>query len=318
MASKPVHLVERAAERLLQSGLLDASRSPGAARPEDIEAGPRGAGAGDAGFRDQGPAPGPAPGIDPGLGRSADQDRNLPARPIVDQDTLVKAGLMDWSQARSRIAEEFRLVQGQVLRAEPAEGESQAPMNLILVTSAKPGEGKSFTALNLAASIARQRDREVLLVDVDSKPDSLGAQLGLREARGLLDLLTVPGLQADDLVVATSLDRLGVLPIGANAEQSAELFATRQMATLIQDMARRHPNRIIILDAPPCLSSSDPSTFAPLVGQTVLVVQAETTQRPEVEAALDLIQTCPTIMLLLNKVQLMSKHAFGAYTKAYS
>jgi receptor protein-tyrosine kinase len=249
---------------------------------------------------------------------SAPPERTPRPAPI-DAATLERAGLVSWSRTRSRVSEEIRLLQSQLLRSAfaPADGR-QTPLNLVMVTSARPGEGKSFAALNIAAGIARQQDREVLLVDADGKQHNLGEKLGLAGAPGLLDLIADPGLTPNDLVVACELPKLSVLPVGRPIEQSAELFATRQMASVIAGLGRRYADRIVILDAPPCLSSSDPSTLAPLVGQVVFVVQAEQTQREEVEAGLDLVQSCPTLMLLLNKVKMKTTHAFGAYATPYA
>ena len=297
MASKPFHLVERAAERLRQEGLLEGA--------------PLGA-----------PPPPPLPD----LATSAPDEvtepvrrEPRPTRPVIETARLEQAGMVPWNRSRSRVSEEIRLLQSQLLRAAfaPADGR-QTPLNLVMVTSARPGEGKTFAALNIAAGIARQQDREVLLVDADGKPDGLGQKLGLADVPGLLDLVSCPGLDLVDLVVPSELPKLSVLPVGRPLEQSAELFATRQMASVIGGLGRRYADRIVLLDAPPCLSSSDPSTLAPLVGQVVFVVQAEQTQREEVESALDLVQTCPTITLLLNKVQMSTTHSFGAYASPYA
>jgi receptor protein-tyrosine kinase len=108
-----------------------------------------------------------------------------------------------------------------------------------------------------------------------------------------------------------------VLSFGASGD-GAELLASRQMARVIRNIGRRFAERVVILDAPPCLASSDAAAMAPVVGQIVFVVEAEQTQRPEVEAALDLIQACPTITLLLNKVQLRARHTFGGYYSTYT
>jgi receptor protein-tyrosine kinase len=137
-------------------------------------------------------------------------------------------------------------------------------------------------------------------------------------APGLLALALDPRLEPDALIARTGLDSLSVLPIGTQPEKSPELFATRKMANVIRDLGQRYADRIVILDAAPCLSSSDPSTLAPIVGQIILVVEAERTQRAEVEAALDLIQVCPSISLLLNKVQVTTSHTFGAYASPYT
>lgn len=237
----------------------------------------------------------------------------------IDLSALERAGMIDWNQARSRISEEFRIVQRQVLRnASAPEIVEQGHANLIMLTSARPGEGKSFVALNLASGIARQRDHDVLLVDIDYKHDSIGTALGLSGGRGLLDLVTDPSLDPDEVIVKTGLKNLSILPIGQHAERSPELFASRQATRLIQSLGRRYADRLVILDAPPCLATSEPGVLASVVGQVVMVVEAEKTQREEVEAAMDIVHACPTITLLLNKVQVASRYSFGAYASSYA
>jgi receptor protein-tyrosine kinase len=237
---------------------------------------------------------------------------------IIETAALERAGMIDWEQPRSRVAEEFRIAQRQILRnaASPATSE-QGQGNLIMITSARPGEGKSFFALNLASSIARQRDHDVLLVITDHKRDSIGPALGLSAARGLLDLMVDPTLDPDDLIVRTGLNHLSILPIGQQGALSGELFASRRATRLIQSLARRYADRLVILDTPPCLAASEPGILAPIVGQTVMVVEAEKTQREEIETSIELIQDCPAITLLLNKVQLENRHGFGSYYSSY-
>jgi receptor protein-tyrosine kinase len=109
-----------------------------------------------------------------------------------------------------------------------------------------------------------------------------------------------------------------VLPIGQERARSSELFAGREMVELIRRLGRQYTDRLLILDAAPCLSTSDPSAMAAIAGQIVFVVEAERTQRAEIEAALDLVQACPHIMLLLNKMQMTARHTFGAYSSYYS
>ncbi|HYZ25038.1 MAG TPA: hypothetical protein VE690_23085, partial [Rhodopila sp.] len=171
LTPKGPHLIERAAERLLQSGALDRSVSQ---LLRHVAASP------DA----QDPSPQQA---DAAARRSA-------GRTSVDAAALERAGMLDWSRARSRISEEFRLIQRQIIRSAFGPGAEPGYSNLLLVTSARPGEGKSFMATNLAGSIARQGDNYVLLVDADSKRDSIGTSLGLVESRGLLDLAADPEL----------------------------------------------------------------------------------------------------------------------------
>jgi receptor protein-tyrosine kinase len=266
------------------------------------------------------PAPLAAPPTVSQTGTSRDAERSdlVQGPPTIDAVALERGGMVDWSRTRSRISEEFRLVQRQILRAAFGPGAEPGFSNLLMVTSARPGEGKSFTSVNLAGSIARQGDHHVLLVDADSKRDSFCYALGLAEMRGLLDLVANPKLDPSPLIVKTPIDRLSILPVGRERERSAELFSTKEMTRLIQSLGRRYADRLLVLDAPPCLSTSDPAVLAPVVGQILFVVEADRTQRDEVEASLDLIQACPNITLVLNKQQISSRYTFGAYSSYYS
>lgn len=260
------------------------------------------------------PDPAPLP-----RGYVADAAASLLQGPAsVDAVSLERAGMVDWSRTRTRISEEFRLVQRQIIRSAFGPGAEPGFSNLLLVTSARPGEGKSFMSTNLAGSIARQGDHHVLLVDADSKRDSICYNLGLAQARGLLDLAANPKLDPAPLIVKTPIERLSILPVGRERERSAELFSTKEMTRLIQSLGRRYADRLLILDAPPCLSTSDPAVLAQVVGQILFVVEADRTQRDEIEASLDLIQACPTITMVLNKQQISSRYTFGAYSSYYS
>lgn len=240
-------------------------------------------------------------------------------QPFVDMTSLFRAGMIDWNRVRSRVSEEFRLVQRQIVRtAFTAAGAEPGFSNLLMITSSIPGEGKSFTSLNLAACIARQRDHHVLLIDINSKRNSFCMALGLGDAPGLLDLAANPDLDATQVMAKTAIENLSVLPIGIERDLGPELFASKQMTKLIQAIGRRYADRLIVLDAPPTLSTSDPAALAPIVGQVLFVVEAERTQREEVESSLDLLQACPTITLLLNKVQVQTRYTFGAYSTYYT
>jgi receptor protein-tyrosine kinase len=321
LGPKQAHLVERAAERLLRSGALDGSAAhllePGRTRlpeppPSPLDATP------DSALASAATAELLAPEIPSReLEEIAEPVERAP-RPVIDTGALERAGMFDWSRGRSRISEEFRLAQRQLLRAAFAPTAEAGLSNLLMVTSARPGEGKSFTSLNLAGSIALQGDHNVLLIDSDSKRDSICQALGLADAPGVLDLAANPSMDPGDVIVRTEIPHLSILPVGQERGRSSELFASRDMTQLIQRLGRRYSDRLLILDAAPCLSTSDPAALAPVVGQILFVVEAERTQRDEVEAALDLIQACPLIMMLLNKVQVTTRYTFGAYSNYYS
>ncbi len=292
MAVKPAHLVERAAERLLHLGLLNGSAMPPPAAGADV--------------------------VSPELPDCPSHEAEwTPTRSIIGMALLERAGMFDWSRGRSRILEEFRLAQRQLLRVA-SRPTAAGIANLVMVTSARPGEGKSFVSLNLACSIALQGDRDVLLIDCDPSRQSISHTLGLVQAPGVLDLAANPRLAAEDIILRTEVKNLSVLPVGREQTRSSELFASRDMTYLVQQLGRRDGNRVVLLDAAPCLSTSDPAALAPVVGQILMVVQAERTQREEVESALELLQACPSIMLVLNRAHPWNRHTFGGYSSDHS
>lgn len=239
---------------------------------------------------------------------------NPPAR--VSAAVLKAAGLVAAAAGtmRSRLSEEVNLVHHQVLRTvrktPTADGRCG---RIILVTSARPNEGKTFTSLNLAASIAAGGRSQVVLVDADGKRGSLSSLLGLADAPGLRILAGDPRLRGPNLLVPTAQERLFILPFGAQAPGGPELPPGEMLAAAILRTALALPEHVLVVDSPPCLSTSDPSSLAPIAGQVLLVIQAERTQQNEVESALDLVDACPTLQLMLNRTKLTTSHTFGAY-----
>ncbi len=215
--------------------------------------------------------------------------------------------------SRSRISEEYRIVLGRVLRALREDPEGRSAANLLMVTSAKPGEGKSFTALNLAGSIAQHTSDKVMLIDLDAKLRPLTALLGAADEPGFYELAANPRLDPQTFVLPTAVAGLSFIPVGHRLGDMDGQAGAGTLNDAITRIAHRFAGHVVVLDAPPCLSTSDPSTVAPIVGQIVMVIEAERTQRSEVEAALDLVRVCPNITMLLNKVQLTSSNTFGAY-----
>jgi protein-tyrosine kinase len=237
----------------------------------------------------------------------------LPQHAPIGYDRLQAAGLVMARGSRSRISEEYRIVLGRVLRALREELDGRGGANLLMVTSAKPGEGKSFTALNLAGSIAQHTTEKVLLVDLDAKVRPLTALLGTGDLPGFYDLVANSLLDPAGAMLPTAVANLHFLPVGHRTDETDGQADGRPITATIGRIARQFADHVVVLDAPPCLSTSDPSTVAAVVGQIVMVIEAERTQRSEVEAALDLVRVCPNITMLLNKVQLTSSHTFGAY-----
>ena len=238
---------------------------------------------------------------------------SLPDRRLIGYDRLQAAGMVMARGSRSRISEEYRIVLGRVLRALREDPDGGSSANLLMVTSAKPGEGKSFTALNLAGSIAQHTSEKVVLIDLDAKVRPLTALLGAADEPGFYELAANPRLDPQTVVLPTAVAGLSFIPVGHRLGDMDGQAGAGILNDAITQIAQRFAGHVVVLDAPPCLSTSDPSTIAPVVGQIVMVIEAERTQRNEVEAALDLVRVCPNITMLLNKVQLTSSHTFGAY-----
>lgn len=205
-----------------------------------------------------------------------------------DHAQLKKQGMIVPDNTRSLIKEEFRQIKRPLLQniAKTGEMQPQYP-NLIMVTSALPGEGKSFNAINLALSIAAERDKTVLLVDADVIKPSVERYIGMHAEIGLIDYLERDNLELSQVLVKTDLDNLSILPAGNSHPFSAELLACEAMKELMQEFATRYSDRVVIFDSPPLLSTSEASILADMMGQIVLVVSAGTTTQEEVKQALD-------------------------------
>jgi len=230
----------------------------------------------------------------------------------LDLPRLTADGFVMPNAPRSAIADQFRVIKRPLLdNAMGKSGSVVANGNLIMVTSAIQGEGKSFTALNLALSMTMELDSTVLLVDADVARPSLGKTLGLPPGPGLLDLLLDDSLDMSQALLRTNIDKLTLLPGGTPHPRATELLASDAMTALVEQMGRRYPDRIIIFDSPPLLLTTEARVLATHMGQIVLVVQAERTLQSQVEHALATIQACPIKMVLLNQALIGDEDAYG-------
>ena len=132
--------------------------------------------------------------------------------------------------------------------------------NLIMITSALPGEGKTYTATNLAMSIAMELDNTVMLVDADVARPNLLKRLGVPPARGLMDVLVDESIELSQVLLRTNVEKLTILPSGTPHPRATELLASDAMINLLADMANRYSYRIIIFDSPPALAASPASS----------------------------------------------------------
>ena len=251
--------------------------------------------------------------------------RAVPARPrdervpaanvrVIDLPRLQANGFITPGVQDSMLVHEFRIVKRPLI--QNALGKGAAPVangNLIMVTSSLPGEGKSFVALNLAMSIAMEVDCRVLLVDADVIKPTVPRLLGLQPAKGLMDLLTTPGLSMAEVLLKTNVPRLDLLLAGTPHPNSSEFLASAAMNELLQGMAARYPDRIIVFDSPPLLATTESRVLAAHMGQVVMVIEAERTTQGVVESALATVESCPVVMTLLNKAPQSETGSYYGY-----
>jgi protein-tyrosine kinase len=239
----------------------------------------------------------------------------LSRRVEIDLDALTRAGIVSPNAPRSQIADQYRVIKRPLIDNALGKGASAvANGNLIMVTSALPGEGKTFTAINLAMSIATELDCTVMLVDADVARPSVMRVLGLPAGPGLLDLVLDESAELSTMLMRTSIEKLTILPSGTPHPRATELLASDAMTRLLTDMGKRYADRIIVFDSPPLLLATESRVLASHMGQIVVVVQAEKTLQSDVVQALATIEACPVKLMLLNQARTVFK---GGYEYGY-
>ena len=230
----------------------------------------------------------------------------------VDRAGLREQGMIEPGAPVSRVLEEFRIVKRQLLATAKERG--TAASRRILVCSPLPGEGKTFCSVNLALSMANERETEVLLVDADFAKPSVLSTLGLPKRPGFMDCLANPDLQVEELVMGTDVPGLWVLPAGNRTDADSEYLGSARTVEVLERLTVGAPHRIVIFDTPPALAASPAAELAKHVGQAVLVARADLTGQTALEDAYQLLCGCPDIKLLLNSVNFSpSGRRFGTY-----
>jgi len=242
----------------------------------------------------------------------------------LDFTSMREHGMITALNRRTRVSEEIRLIKRRLMRRMTVTRTEASPENrrgrdhVILVTSAKPGDGKSFMAANLALSIVLDEGLNVLLIDADVARPSIGRLIGANPGAGLTDLLKDSPPALSDVLQREKKYPLSFLPAGNAVASATDLFGSQKMVALMEDIAMRYTDRIIILDAPPLLASTEPVVLAQHVGQTVFMVSAERTSRRAVETALELLDSHENVNLVLNNtVTAGQSEQFGSYYDYY-
>ncbi|MDD1613321.1 MAG: XrtA-associated tyrosine autokinase [Methylococcaceae bacterium] len=248
------------------------------------------------------------------------KDEQPPAKEIAEIEWrhLSELGFVAPGDSNTKAIEEYRNIKRPIVSnafGKGSVGINRA--NLILVTSSLPGEGKTFTAINLALSIANERDRQVLLIDADVARPSVSKVLGIKSGPGLIDYLDGQDIPFSDVIVNTSMPGFRVVPAGKLHKHSTELLSSNKMALLAEELSSRYPDRIVIFDSPPLLAATQGEILSKLVGQVVLVVEAERTLQSMVMESVDKLASCDVVLAVFNKSNRSMDAGYYGYGYGY-
>lgn len=197
-------------------------------------------------------------------------------------------------------AEQFKLLRTRLLF--PREGR---PPRTIMVTSALPGEGKSFVSTNLAASIAQNVNEYVLLIDCDMRHPSVHRCFGLPDdVPGLSAYLANGGCPLGDLLQRTCIEKLTLLPGGRPPPNPSELLSSRRMSRLLEEVRTRYEDRYVIVDSPPPKMIAEANALARQVDGILLVVRYGMTSRRSLQELVDSLGREKIVGTVLNRLDM--------------
>lgn len=232
----------------------------------------------------------------------------------LDAQRLREGGLSPPPEGDTRrLADEIRRLKWALLkRTIESPPPATAVRNALMISSALPGEGKSFTSFNLALSLATEGERRVWLVDADTARPQLSRVLGVAERPGLLDVIADSQKDLEDVLIGTDVPGLFVIPCGGERKNAPELIGSSRMAQLLAGVAARHEDVVVIFDTAPILATSVPQALAPIAAQIIIAVRADHTPRHAVTEALAQLHRKEGISLFLTQVSPLMRHDYYA------
>ena len=246
------------------------------------------------------------------------QTTSVKAPLTLDKESLEERGYLIDTGTRKSIKDEFRQIKRKLLNNAFGSGaKTLQNSNLIMVSSSKPNEGKTFVAINLALSIALEQDKTVLLIDADVLRPSIIRELGLDESPGIIEYLLGDAGQVSDIIYNTDIDKLKLIPAGKPHHLSNELLASEKMATLAKELANRYPDRIVIFDCPPLIGVTETLVLANLMGQALIVVEESKSSIADIKSATEHLNENLALGLVLNKAIRSHKDLYGYYGYGY-
>jgi exopolysaccharide/PEP-CTERM locus tyrosine autokinase len=237
-------------------------------------------------------------------------------RLAIDVNALRAGGYLPEASKDRQFADHYRRIKRPLIEKALSGDDAGGEPRIIIVSSAVPGDGKTFTSINLALSMALERDISILLVDSDVSKHHITDIFGLRQRKGLLDALIDESLDPEALIVPTSSRGFSILPSGTRVEGTAELVSSNRMRQIVTALCARNPRRILLLDSPPLLITNEGRALVKVAGQVVLVVRAGETPRHAVEAAIGMFDEKQAGGLILNQVKVgltEGYYGYGAY-----
>jgi exopolysaccharide/PEP-CTERM locus tyrosine autokinase len=238
----------------------------------------------------------------------------------LDLDALHAAGFLNGRDQSPHLRDEMRRLKRPLLsliKSAAMENGSNGLPNIVLVTSSLPGEGKTFLSVNLSISLASEIDQTVLLIDGDFRRRSTSELLRIGESPGLIDLLEARGTGVPDVLLRTNIEHLAVIPAGRPHALVDELFASEVAGNVLAEISARYDDRIVIIDAPPVLLTSEPMVLAQWARHVLFVVEADVTPQQRVLGALKILQADGKVRLVLNKssrrAAALGRDAYGSY-----
>jgi protein-tyrosine kinase len=238
----------------------------------------------------------------------------------INHTMLRSRGLLPHPEQERRLTAEYRQIKRPLMASIRGKGSVPLPdARLIMVASALPGEGKTFTSVNLALSMALEKDVSVLLVDGDIAKGHVSKTFDVQDEPGLMDLLLDESLDTASVVLPTSVPGLSLLPAGRESSTATEFLGSVRMEAILKELLARDPARVVMFDSPPLLLTTESRALSAMLGQIVLVVRAEETTHKAVLEALACVGEGKSIGLVLNQCEAgptQSYYGYGEYGRA--
>lgn len=237
----------------------------------------------------------------------------------IDKEDLEERGFLIDNGVRKSIKDEFRQIKRKLLNnAFGAASRTLNNPNLVMISSSKPNEGKTFVSINLALSIALEKDKTVLLIDADVLRPSVNRELGIGQEPGLIEYLLSDDKDIGEFIYKTNIDKLNIIPAGIPHHLSNELLASDRMIALAQELANRYPDRIVLFDCPPLIGVTETNVLSGFMGQALIVVEESSTPIADVNKATEHLDEDLALGIVINKAIRSHKDMYGYYGYGYS